>query len=65
MNDSVNPDWYLYYNRKSSPEIAHTRISANCLGDATSVAKCLAQQCGFQLVGVAPDLGVEEEPKGG
>jgi len=60
---SVNADWYMYYTRKSSPEIATLRISAGCLGDATDVAKCLAQQCRLELVGVARDLGVEEEPK--
>ena len=61
MNSKVNGGWYMYYTRKKTPEVAMLRIAASCLGDAITTAKSLAQQCKLGLVGVAPDLGVEEE----
>ena len=60
MNE-VTAEWYLYYTRKKSPEVAFVRIAASCLGDAITTAKTLAHQCRLEIVGVVPDLGVEEE----
>lgn len=62
MNNNVKPHWYMYYKREGSPEVAIERISASCLGDATTTAKSLAYQCKFEIVGVAPDLGLESHP---
>ena len=60
-NSKVNGGWYMYYTGKRASEVAMVRIAASCLGDAITTAKSLAQQCTLGLVGVAPDLGVEED----
>ena len=62
MNNEVSPRWYMYYTRGDTLEVAVERISASCLGDATTTAKTLAFQCGFEIVGIAPDLGLEPHP---
>ena len=61
MDNDINAAWYLYYTREPSQEVAHVRIAANCLWNAVTTAKTLAHQCKLGIVGVAPDLGVEEE----
>ena len=57
----LTPNWYVFFypRQKMTTGVETLRIGANCLSDAITVARELADRCNLNVIGVAEDLGVQ------
>ena len=60
-NTKVNANYYMFYAEPPMSAVLCERIASDCLGNAITVAKEVADRCNLSLIGVAHDLGIKEE----
>jgi hypothetical protein len=64
--EEIHAGWYVFYTWRDEPalEVKMVRIAASCLGNAMTAAIEMASRSSIYLIGITPELGVREEPKG-